>query len=190
MTVDPDAPTVPAVQVQLWVVRNVPVMVSVPPGLLICTIGKSAVAAYASLQALAPPPLMSSVVVPTVKVDATAISPWAPIVPVFTVPPVRVSAPSTVMVLAAVKVLVPDRNCTLLKVAAPPRFNVTVLVEKATVPLLCVKTPAARGTAPVTVRVPLVLVKAPPAFTVNAPLRLMVAAPPLKVPPELTVVPP
>ena len=44
--------------------------------------------------------------------------------------------------------------------------------------------------APVTVIVPVVLVKAPPALTLNAPLRLMVALLPLNVPPEFTVVPP
>ena len=190
MTEDPDALTVPAVQVQLRVVRNVPVMVRVPPPLLMFTIGRSAVAAYASVHACGPPPLMRSVPEPPRKVDATAMSPWAAMVPVFTDPPVRVSVPSTVIVLAALMVLVPDRNCTLLKVAAPPRFKVTLLVENTTVPLLWAKTPAASVTAPVTVKVPVVLVNEPPAATVSAPFRLIVEPPPLNVPPALTVAPP
>jgi hypothetical protein len=51
MTVDPAALTVPAVQVQFRVVRKVPVRVSLPPGLLMLTIGRSAVTANASVHA-------------------------------------------------------------------------------------------------------------------------------------------
>ena len=79
---------------------------------------------------------MRSVVLPPPKPDWASIVPWAATVPAFTIPPVKVNVPSTVIVLPALRVLVPDRNCTLLKVAAPPRFNVTLLVEKTTVPLL------------------------------------------------------
>ena len=134
-------------------------------------------------------PLMSSVPVPPVKVEATEMAPWAATVPVFSAPPVRVSVPTTVMV-PELMVLVPDRNWTLLKVAPPVNATFTLLVERTTVPPLWVKTPAANVTAPVTVRVPLVLVKAPPAFTVSAPVRLRVAVLPVKVPPAFTVVVP
>ena len=179
MTVDPDARTVPAVQVQLWVVRKMPVIVRLPPGLLTFTIGRSAVAANASVQAWSRPPLMSSVPDPPRKVDATAMAPWAAIVPVFTAPPVRVNVPSTVTV-PALMVLVPDRNWTLLKVAPPVKATFTLLVEKTTLPPLWVKTPAARVTAPVTVSVAVVLVKATPALTVNAPLMVIAEFPPRK----------
>src|SRR6185436_9554972 len=84
----------------------------------------------------------------------------------------------------------PEANRTLLKVAAPPRFRVALLVEKTTLPLLWEKTPAASVRPAVTVSVAVVLVKEPPAATVRAPFRLMVALLPLKVPPEFTAVVP
>ena len=175
-----------AVKVQLRVVRKVPVIVSVLVGLLMFTSGRS-LAAPPPLQVCGTVPLISSVPVPPVKVEATEMAPWAATVPVFSAPPVRVSVPTTVMV-PALMVLEPDRNWTLLNVAPPVSATFTLLVERTTVPLLCVKTPAAKVTAPVTVRVPDVLVKVAPALTVSAPVRLMVELLPLKMPP--TVVPP
>ena len=66
--------SVPAVYVQLWVVRIVPARVSVPDGLLMTTAGRSPAAVVAApVNVWAPAPLMSRVPVPPAKAEAWLI---------------------------------------------------------------------------------------------------------------------
>ena len=112
VTVLPEAAIVPAVQVQFRVVRNGPVIVSVPPALLMFRIGRSLVAIAPPVQSCAPPPLISSVPLPPVKPLAAVMSPWAARVPVAMVPLVSVSSPVVVRVVPAAIVTAPPASST------------------------------------------------------------------------------
>ncbi len=64
-TVEVPGSSVPAVYVQLWVVRIVPARVSVPDGLLMTSSGRSPLAAVAApVNVWAPEPFSRSVAVP------------------------------------------------------------------------------------------------------------------------------
>ena len=175
VTVLPEAAIPPAVQVQLCVVRNVPVMVRVPPGLLTFTIGRSLVAISPPVQACAAPPLMSSVAVPPVKPLAAVTSPWVASVPVLRFPLNRFSGPVTVRVVPTAMITVPPRISTVPSVWDPvivPAAKVTVLPDGAIAPAVHVQLRVVRN-VPVMVSVPLDLLM----FTTGRSLVVMFAPP-------------
>ena len=82
-TVEVPGSRVPALTVQLWVVRIVPARVSVPEGLVMTTRGSRPAAVVAApVKVCAPAPLMSRVAAPPVYVEAWLMAPPAATVPV------------------------------------------------------------------------------------------------------------
>ena len=182
-SVEAPGSTVPAVDVQLWVVRSVPPSVSVPPGLLITTAGRSPAAVVeAPVNVWAPPPLISSVAVPVVNAEAWVMGPWAATVPVLKVPPVRLRVPPTESVVPAAIVVVP-RTSTALRVWLPvtvPPTRTSVDAPGSTVPAVYVQLFCVRS-VPAIVSVPLGLLMTTsgnaPAAVVEAPVNVWAPAP-------------
>src|SRR4029079_19529782 len=104
--------SVPAVYVQLWVVRIVPARVRVPLGLLMTRGGMSPPAVVAvPVNVCAPAPLTSSVAVPPVAVEVSLMLPCAARVPVpLRAPVVRDVAALTVTVVPAAIEVVARRS--------------------------------------------------------------------------------
>ena len=102
--------TVPAVWVQLRVVRRVPTRPRLPPDLAISTTGRLPVVAVALPVKVwsADPSKRRVAVPPLVKVLATLTSPRATRVPVLRAPETRLTAPAAVRVLAAAIVTLLD----------------------------------------------------------------------------------
>ena len=130
--------SVPAVYVQLFVVRIVPARLSVPEGLLMTSSGRLPAAVVAApVKVWAPLPLMSRVAVPPVYVEAWLMAPWAARLPVpLSAPEVSVVDPLTVSVVPAATDVVARKSTSLsvrLPVTVPPA-NRTVEVPASTAP--------------------------------------------------------
>src|SRR5438093_2470479 len=135
--------SVPAVYVQLFVVRIVPARLSVPEGLLMTSSGGWPAAVVAApVTVWAPLPLMSRVAVPPVYVEAWLMAPWAARLPVpLSAPEVSVVDPVTVRVVPAA-MLVVARKSTMLRLWEPvivPPANRTVDVPASSVPAVYVQ---------------------------------------------------
>src|SRR5436309_682166 len=128
--------TVPAVYVQLFVVRIVPARLSVPEGLLMTSSGRLPAAVVAApVKVWAPLPLMRRVAVPPVYVEAWLMAPWAASLPApLSAPEVSVVDPVTVRVVPAATVFVPAARVRLLKVFAVVSVSVAAPPPKDTVP--------------------------------------------------------
>src|SRR5437867_994512 len=124
-TVDVPASSVPAVYVQLFVVRIVPARVSVPDGLLMTSGGRLPPAVVAAPVNVWPPlPLIRMVAVPPVELKVWLRLPWTASVPVpLSAPEVSVVDPVTVSVVPAATDVVARKSTSLsvrLPVTVPP----------------------------------------------------------------------
>ena len=184
--VDPAAFIVPAVYVQLLVVRIVPARVSVPEGLLMTRSGRSPAAVVAApVNVWAPAPLRSRVAAPPVYAEAWLTAPWAARVPVpLRAPAVRVTEPVAVRVSPALMVFAPAAKTMLLNVSLTATSSVAAAPPNDTVPLPALNAPPVSVKLPDTENVALVEVNVPPGARLNGPLRVIAAAPPTKKPPD------
>src|SRR5207249_586756 len=142
-TVDVPASSVPAVYVQLFVVRIVPTRLSVPDGLLMTSGGRLPPAVVAAPVNVWPPlPLIRRVAVPPVELKVWLRLPRAASVPVpLSAPEVSVVAPVAVRVVPAATDVVARMSTSLrlwLPVTVPPA-KTTVDVPASTVPAVYVQ---------------------------------------------------
>src|SRR5438093_1163081 len=135
--------SVPAVYVQLFVVRIVPTRLSVPDGLLMTSGGRLPPAVVAAPVNVWPPlPLIRMVAVPPVELKVWLRLPWTASVPVpLSAPEVSVVEPVTVSVVPAAPEVVARKSTSLrlwLPVTVPPA-KTKVDVPASTVPAVYVQ---------------------------------------------------